>query len=52
MAAFMVMHDSTLRALAVQRPATTEHLLAIRGLGHRKVEQFGSALLEALRGGA
>jgi ATP-dependent DNA helicase RecQ len=46
--AFMVFHDTTLRALAETRPATRTELLAVPGIGPHKLEQFGDALLQAL----
>lgn len=48
--AFMVFPDATLLALIAERPRTVDSLLGIRGLGHRKVEQFGAALLAVLGG--
>jgi ATP-dependent DNA helicase RecQ len=48
MAAFMVLHDSTLRTLAASRPSTVDELLTIRGIRQRKIDQFGEALLKVL----
>jgi RecQ family ATP-dependent DNA helicase len=43
--AYVVMHDRTLTALAMARPATPKQLLEIDGMGPAKVEKFGEALL-------
>ncbi|MGC1463102.1 MAG: RecQ family ATP-dependent DNA helicase, partial [Terracidiphilus sp.] len=43
--AYVVMHDRTLTALAMARPATPKQLLEIDGMGPAKVEKFGAALL-------
>jgi ATP-dependent DNA helicase RecQ len=48
MPAFMVFPDKTLRALVHLRPTTREALRAVHGIGDRKLEAFGGALLKAL----
>ncbi len=45
---FQVMHDATLIELARQRPRTMRELLKIGGIGEKKAEQFGAALLKEL----
>jgi ATP-dependent DNA helicase RecQ len=45
---YVVFHDTTLRALAVRRPASLSDLLEIPGIGERKAEVYGSALLEEI----
>jgi ATP-dependent DNA helicase RecQ len=45
---FQVMHDATLIELARQRPRTMRELLKIGGIGEKKAEQFGEALLKEL----
>src|SRR5207253_533685 len=47
-AAFVVMHDSTLRDLAMVRPTTLEGLRSVRGMGERKLADFGPRLLECI----
>lgn len=42
---FLVMHDRTLKALAVARPANPRQLLEVNGMGPAKVEKFGAAIL-------
>ncbi|MGA7255690.1 MAG: ATP-dependent DNA helicase RecQ [Terracidiphilus sp.] len=45
-AAFTVLHDRTLNALAAARPSTPHQLLAVEGMGPSKVGRFGAAILE------
>ncbi|MFZ0887969.1 MAG: DNA helicase RecQ [Candidatus Binataceae bacterium] len=47
-AAFVILHDSTLRELARIRPATIEALRSIRGIGERKLADFGARLIERI----
>jgi ATP-dependent DNA helicase RecQ len=47
--AFVIFHDSTLAAIAAARPQTVEALAGINGIGARKLERYGAALLELLR---
>jgi len=47
-AAFVILHDSTLRELASVRPATLEDLRSIRGMGERKLADFGAQLIECI----
>ncbi len=51
MPAYIVFNDSTLRAMAEERPATPEELLAIPGVGPAKLQRYGRAFLELLNGG-
>jgi len=43
--AYVVFHDSTLRAIAQARPANVEALGTIAGLGERRLANYGAALL-------
>ena len=45
-AAFVILHDSTLRELARLRPVTLEDLRPVRGMGERKLADFGARLVE------
>ncbi|MCL6091629.1 MAG: ATP-dependent DNA helicase UvrD2 [Actinobacteria bacterium] len=45
----VLLHDSTLLALARARPTSTEELLRVPGLGPVKVARFGPAILSVLR---
>jgi DNA helicase-2/ATP-dependent DNA helicase PcrA len=49
--AYVVFTDATLTALAERRPTRTEELVAIAGIGPRKLNLYGDAVL-ALVGGA
>jgi ATP-dependent DNA helicase RecQ len=48
--AYVVFHDATLVELARVRPQSAAALSQISGVGTRKLERFGAALLELLRG--
>jgi len=48
--AYVVFHDATLAELARQRPQNEGALAQISGVGARKLERYGAALLELLRG--
>jgi ATP-dependent DNA helicase RecQ len=43
---YCILHDRTLSAVALARPGNPRELLEIDGIGHAKVEKFGSAILE------
>jgi len=44
--AFVILHDSTLRSVALARPRTPNQLLAVNGMGPAKLEKFGEALVK------
>jgi ATP-dependent DNA helicase RecQ len=48
--AYVVFNDATLFDLVAQRPRTAEALLAVSGIGPKKIELYGMALLEILAG--
>ncbi|MCR2764897.1 DNA helicase RecQ [Microbacterium sp. zg.B48] len=50
MPAYTVFGDATLRALAEQRPATLSDLDGITGIGAKKREAYGSAVLAVIAG--
>ncbi|HVM13710.1 MAG TPA: ATP-dependent DNA helicase UvrD2 [Egibacteraceae bacterium] len=50
--AFVVFNDRTLEALASRRPASTDELLGVHGLGPAKVRRYGDELLRLLRDGS
>jgi ATP-dependent DNA helicase RecQ len=45
---YVVFHDSTLAAIAEARPRTLQALAGISGMGTKKLERYGAALLEVL----
>ncbi len=47
-AAFVILHDSTLRELARLRNATLEDLRSIRGIGEKKLADFGARFVERI----
>jgi len=47
--AFVVFTDTTLTAIAADRPTTATALLQIPGIGQVKVDRYGEALLDVLR---
>ncbi|HTG29325.1 MAG TPA: ATP-dependent DNA helicase RecQ [Methylomirabilota bacterium] len=49
MPAFIVMHDTTLDELCKVRPSTLAELRGVSGLGDRKVEKYGTQILETLK---
>ena len=46
---YVVFHDSTLREMAACRPATLAALGGVSGVGSRKLETYGDALLGVIR---
>jgi len=47
--AYVVFGDRTLREMARRRPSTSEGLLETRGVGEKKLQQYGEAVLAAIR---
>ncbi|MBA3835282.1 MAG: HRDC domain-containing protein, partial [Sphingomonas sp.] len=45
---YVIFHDSTLREVAVTRPATLADLSRIEGIGDTKLDRHGESLLGAL----
>ncbi len=48
--AYVILHDATLRAIARERPAALADLDHISGVGARRRETYGAALLAIVRG--
>jgi len=46
--AYVIFHDATLQEIAVRKPATLEALGTVSGIGDRKLEAYGPALIELL----
>jgi ATP-dependent DNA helicase RecQ len=46
---YVIFHDSHLRAIAAHRPVTLEALSELKGVGPRKLEQYGTAVIELVR---
>jgi ATP-dependent DNA helicase RecQ len=49
--AYVILHDATLREIAARRPATLDELGEISGLGTKKLEAYGEAVLEVVAEG-
>ena len=47
--AFVIFHDSTLRNIAEQRPATLDALARVGGIGGGKLARYGPQLIEVVR---
>jgi ATP-dependent DNA helicase RecQ len=47
-ASFVILHDSTLEELASRRPRDLEALAGISGIGAKKLERYGGALIKLL----
>jgi ATP-dependent DNA helicase RecQ len=48
--AFVIFHDSTLAGIAAANPKTLDELSEISGIGAKKLERYGEAILELLHG--
>ncbi len=49
--AYVIFHDATLAEIASRQPTSMEELAEIPGIGKRKLERYGEALLELIGGG-
>ena len=47
--AYVIFHDATLRAIASERPYTLTQLGEVQGVGARKLERYGEAVLALVR---
>ena len=47
---YVIFHDSTLAAIAAAQPRDLDALSGIAGMGTKKLERYGPALIELLRG--
>ena len=47
--AYVVLHDRTIKALAMARPVNPKQMLEVDGMGPAKVDRFGDALLGLFR---
>ena len=48
--AFVIFHDSTLAGIAAANPKTLDELSGISGIGAKKLERYGTAILDLLHG--
>ncbi len=49
MKAYHIFTNETLLELVDNRPSTIEELLKVRGIGKKKIEDFGEELLKVIR---
>jgi len=47
---YVIFHDATLQAMLAERPDSLEALAGVQGVGRHKLEKYGQAFLERLRG--
>ena len=47
--AFVIFHDSTLAGIATAKPATLDELSRVSGIGAKKLERYGKAILALTR---
>jgi ATP-dependent DNA helicase RecQ len=47
--AYVILHDATLRELASVKPTTVEALRDIRGMGDKKLTDFGARVIECIK---
>jgi len=45
---YVIFHDATLRAMALQRPRSAEQLLGLPGIGRAKVDRYGKSFLAVI----
>ncbi len=45
---YVVFNDSTLREMALAKPASRHELLGIRGIGQKKLDEFGRVFMDAI----
>jgi ATP-dependent DNA helicase RecQ len=48
--AYVILHDSTLAAIAQRAPRSVESLAEIAGIGQKRLERYGAALIALLEG--
>ncbi len=48
--AYVILHDATLREIAARRPRSLDELARIPGIGARKLEAYGTPILEVVAG--
>ena len=46
---YVIFHDATLREMVRLRPSSPSELLALQGIGEKKLERYGASFLEVLR---
>jgi ATP-dependent DNA helicase RecQ len=49
MPAYVVLHDATIDGIAIARPTTLQQLRGVAGIGDKKLEHYGEALIELVK---
>ncbi|HET6375302.1 MAG TPA: HRDC domain-containing protein, partial [Methylocella sp.] len=49
LSAYMILHNSVIEEIARQQPQTPQELIAVKGMGLKKAEQYGDEILALLR---
>ena len=47
---YVIFHDTTLEAMAEQRPRTLDDFAALPGVGEKKLERYATAFIEVIDG--
>jgi ATP-dependent DNA helicase RecQ len=50
--AYVILHDATLEGIVAARPRSKDQLRSVSGIGDKKLEHYGNALLELVRADA
>jgi ATP-dependent DNA helicase RecQ len=50
--AYVILHDATLEGIVFARPKSKDQLRSVSGIGDKKLEHYGNALLELVRADA
>ncbi len=48
--AYVVFNDRTLQEMAARAPQSRDELLAVHGVGQKKLDEYGAEFLAAIRG--
>ena len=46
MPAYVILHDATLEGIVTARPRTIDQLRSVPGIGDKKLERYGDALIQ------
>jgi ATP-dependent DNA helicase RecQ len=50
--AYVVLHDATLEGIVAARPQSLDQLRSVPGIGDKKLERYGDALIQIVRADA
>ena len=46
--AYVIFHDATLREIAIEKPARLSQLKGLSGIGEKKLENYGTAIVDVV----